>query len=308
MGSTGFGPVTSDKWTSETSKRGGIERTVRSLYPLQVGRFSEQSMSINPFVQTFMQNERFVESGAALWSGMPVSASGFVGGSCALAAAALFQQGRGSMVIVTPTTDTAEQVAEDLTLFLAPEHHVLLFPPMEQHESESALAIAEGSFGERVYVLKQLVTSAGNRFLVVVSMPALLQPVPPPPLLNERTQTLAVNSRVDLESLRRFLVEGGYHSTTAVDLPGEFAVRGYILDVFAPDWDQPVRIEFFSDEIESIRRFDLQTQRSLEKLSEIDLTQLQPYECVGASLLDYFSPDIPIVLVEPAAMQEQRNS
>jgi transcription-repair coupling factor (superfamily II helicase) len=85
-------------------------------------------------------------------------------------------------------------------------------------------------------------------------------------------------------------------------------VRGYILDVFAPDWDQPVRIEFFSDEIESIRRFDLQTQRSLEKLTEIDLTRLQPYECVGASLLDYFSPDVPIVLVEPAAMQEQRDS
>ena len=179
---------------------------------------------------------------------------------------------------------------------------------MEQHESESALAIAEDSFGERVNILKRLMASAGDRFLVVVSMPALLQPVPPPALLNERTQTLAVNSRVDLESLRRYLVEGGYHSTTAINLPGEFAVRGYILDVYTPDWDQPVRIEFFDDEIESIRRFDLQTQRSLEKLTEIDLTRLQPYECVGASLLDYFSSDIPIVLVEPAAMQEQQNS
>ena len=257
-----------------------------------------------------MQNERFVESGTALWSGMPISASDFVGGSCALAASALFQQGRGSMLLVTPTAEMAEQVAEDLTLFLAPEYlpSVLLFPPMEQHESESesALAIAEDSFGERVNVLKRLVTSAEDRSLVVVSMPALLQPVPPPLLLKDRTQTLAVNSRVDVESLRRYLVEGGYHSTTAVDLPGEFAVRGYILDVYAPDWDQPVRIEFFDDEIESIRRFDLQTQRSLEKLKEIDLTRLQPYECVGASLLDYFSPDVPIVLVEPAAMQEQR--
>ena len=232
---------------------------------------------------------------------------GVIGSSTALAAAALFQQGNGTMVIVTPTADSAEQIAEDMTLFLEPEHrhNVLLVPPMEQHdhESESALAIADEAFGERVNILKRLANSADARFVVVVSMPALLQPVPPPALLKERTQTLQVNGCIDLEALCRFLVEGGYHATTAVDLPGEFAVRGYILDLFAPDWEQPVRIELFNNEIESIRRFDLTTQRSLEKLMEIDLTRLQPYECIGASLLDYVSPSTPIALVEPAAIQ-----
>jgi len=267
------------------------------------------SSSVNPFVRTLLQNERFVESATALWSGMPISASGVVGSSCALAAVALFQHGNGSMVAVTPTADAAEQVAEDLTLFLAEgEENVFLFPPMEQRESESALAIADESFGERLNVLKRLVTSAEHRSIVVVSMPALLQPVPPPALLKERTQTLAVNNRVNVESLCHFLVEGGYHSTTAVDLPGEFAVRGYILDLFAPDWDQPVRIELFNDEIESIRRFDLGTQRSLEKMTEIDLTRLQPYECTGASLLDYFSSTTPIILVEPAAILGQQTN
>ena len=269
-------------------------------------------IDIPPFVQTFIQETTFSEAATALWSGISISAEGIVGSSCALAAAALFQQANGSMVLVAPNTDAAEQIADDLTLFLLPSAvcrlpspTVLLFPPMTQHDykSESALAIADESFGERVNVLKQLVSPAEQRFMVVVSMPALLQPVPPPELLKERTQTLAVNHRVDLESLRRFLVEGGYHSTTAVDLPGEFAVRGYILDLYAPDWDQPVRIEFFNDEIESIRRFDLTTQRSLEKIEEIDLTRLQPYEFAGASLLDYFSPSTPVVLVEPAAMK-----
>ena len=264
--------------------------------------------NVNPFVQALVQNERFSESAAALWNGEAISVEGIVGGSCALAVAALFQQGNGSMIVITPNADAAECVAEDLTLFLQPSPtteyrlNVLLFPPMEQHDEESVWVIADESFGERVNVLKRLVNSTENRFILVVSMPALLQPVPPPALLKERTQTLAINNRVDLESLRRFLIEGGYHSTSAVDLPGEFAVRGYILDLFAPDWDQPVRIEFFNDEIESIRRFDLTTQRSLEKITEIDLTRLQPYECVGASLLDYFSPITPIVLVEPAAL------
>jgi transcription-repair coupling factor (superfamily II helicase) len=261
-------------------------------------------------VRALVQDAAFSGAVSALWSGQSISAEGIAGSSCALAAAALFQHGKGTMILVTPNADTAEQIADDITLFLNPEdrfhgnENVLYFPPMPQHdqESESALAITDESFGERVNVLKRLVSHGEHRFVLVVSMSALLQPVPPPTLLKERTQTLAVNSRVDLELLRRFLVEGGYHSTTAVDLPGEFAVRGYILDLFAPDWDQPVRIEFFNDEIESIRRFDLSTQRSLEKITAIDLTRLQPYECTGASLLDYFSSSTPIVLVEPTAM------
>jgi len=263
------------------------------------------SADAHSFVRTFTHDTLFSEAAVALWSGKPISVEGIVGSSCALAAAALFPHGNGSMILVTPVADAAEQIAEDITLFLPPEHqsNVFLFPPMTQydHESESALAIADEAFGERVHVLKRLVNQAEDRFLVIVSMPALLQPVSPPTLLKERTLTLAVNNRVNLESLRRFLIEGGYHSTTAVDLPGEFAVRGYILDLFAPDWDQPVRIEFFNDEIESIRRFDLTTQRSLEKMTAVDLTRLQPYEFAGASLLDYFPSSTPIVLIEPTA-------
>ena len=58
----------------------------------------------------------------------------------------------------------------------------------------------------------------------------------------------------------------GFQNTSAVELPGEFSPRGGILDIFAPDWFDPVRIEFFGDEVESIRRFEVATQRSLESL------------------------------------------
>jgi len=218
------------------------------------------------------------------------------------------------MIVVTPDADSAEQIADDLALFLEPEYRlnenerILYFPPMVQHDDEavsaSALAIADEAFGERVNVLKRLTNHGEDRFVLVTSMPALLQPVAPPAFLKEQTLTLAVNRRIDLESLRRFLIEGGYHSTPAVDVPGEFAVRGSILDLFAPDWEQPVRLGFLNDTIVSIRWFDLNTQRSLEKLTTIDLTRLQPYECTSASLLDYFSSSTPIVLIEPAAMQE----
>ncbi|MDR2705012.1 MAG: hypothetical protein LBC02_04455, partial [Planctomycetaceae bacterium] len=87
------------------------------------------------------------------------------------------------------------------------------------------------------------------------------------------------------------------------DLPGEFAVRGSIFDLFAPDWEQPVRVEFFDEEIESIRRFNLATQRSLENVNEIDLTRLLPSETVESSLLDYLPPTSPIILVEPKEIE-----
>ena len=67
-----------------------------------------------------------------------------------------------------------------------------------------------------------------------------------------------------------------YHATTAVQLPGEFAARGGIVDLFAADWDQPVRLELFGDQIESIRRFDLASQRSVAALDEIEITVLRP--------------------------------
>ena len=83
------------------------------------------------------------------------------------------------------------------------------------------------------------------------------------------TREIRVGGRVDEQELTRWLVERGGHATTAVELPGEFSLRGGILDIFAPDAEDPVRIELFGDEVESIRRFDVATQRSLATL-EVD--------------------------------------
>ena len=59
-----------------------------------------------------------------------------------------------------------------------------------------------------------------------------------------------------------------------MELPGEFSLRGGILDLFATDWDRPVRVELFGDQIESLRRFDVASQRSLEALQQVELTVL----------------------------------
>src|SRR4029453_13504052 len=89
----------------------------------------------------------------------------------------------------------------------------------------------------------------------------------------------------------RWLVERGFHATTAVELPGEFSHRGGILDIYAPDWLRPVRVELFDDEIESLRSFDLGTQRSQEALTEIDVTVLDKGAYFGLASGGRESPD-----------------
>jgi transcription-repair coupling factor (superfamily II helicase) len=275
------------------------------------------SDTIPLFSQLLLGHAPFAEAVSELWSGKPISVDGVQGGACALAAAAIRQAGNMPILILTAATEQAEQITDDLELF-SPTSNNLLFPALENRTSvceqkNDVLALADDLFGQRIRVLKQLSQqlfkqsersdTVYSQLIIVAPILSLLQPVPSKELLSERTQTLQVGNRVNPEQLRRFLVESGYYNTPAVDLPGEFAVRGSILDLFAPDWEQPIRVEFFDDEIESIRRFDLVTQRSLENIDKIDLTRLLPNEAVGASLLDYLPSASPILLLEPREIE-----
>ncbi len=168
-------------------------------------------------------------------------------------------------------------------------------------------------YGERLRTLKHLElwrethrlpsgADDGNARLervVVASVQSLMQLVPQRQAVAECTRRLATGDVVDAEELRAWLVGNQYHATTAVQLPGEFAARGGIVDVFAADWDGPVRIELLGDQIESIRRFDLDSQRSVESLAEIEITVLRPEAGRTAPLTDYLTPDTWVLLVEP---------
>jgi transcription-repair coupling factor (superfamily II helicase) len=240
----------------------------------------------------------------SLAAGKPISIDGVIGSACALTVLAVAAKVQKTILTVAANPESAEALADDIeTLAGTPNINVLLFPPLQDDEydvggdaEDNPFALSDVNFGSRIHVLKYLNADA-EPSIIVTSMPALLPEVIPRELLAERTQTLSVSQRIDLEQLRLYLVGGGYQSVPAVDLPGEFAVRGYILDIFAPDWQQPVRIELFDDEIESIRRFDSVTQRSLDSITSIDLTRVLPSESSGALLLDYLAADTPVVLI-----------
>ncbi len=141
--------------------------------------------------------------------------------------------------------------------------------------------------------------------LIITSIQALLQPVPTRETLTANTRLLHTGQEVELESLLAWLVDNGFHNSSAVELPNEFSIRGGILDVYAPDWVLPVRIELFGDEISSLRQFDLSTQRSSGNLTEIDITVPVPTNISQAHFCSYLPASSWFFMVEPEQIRTE---
>ncbi|MGL4941560.1 MAG: transcription-repair coupling factor [Thermoguttaceae bacterium] len=245
-----------------------------------------------------------------------VLCDGLWGSAATFVAAELASSVKKTCVLVVANGDDIEHAIDDIELLrsLAP-HNVLPFPPLQSLESslEERYTIGDEFFGQRIATLHALTTRAARTAkskpkraassqqlsppLIVTTLTALIQPVPTPQQWRESTRQLRTGETCDQEELVEWLLEGGWHMMPAVDLPGEVARRGHIVDLYAPDWERPVRIEFFGDEIESLRRFDIPTQRSCESLTEITLARLREGDSYNASLADYLGGDfVPFVV------------
>src|SRR5262245_62548623 len=117
---------------------------------------------------------------------------------------------------------------------------------------------------------------ARPRSPVATTTQALIQPVPERAALEANRRVIEPGTAVDPEELSVWLVDRGYRRTEAVELPGEFSRRGGILDAYPPDADAPYRLEFFGDEVESVRQFAPNTQRSLGAVETAELTAVHP--------------------------------
>ncbi|MBM4071558.1 MAG: transcription-repair coupling factor [Planctomycetes bacterium] len=147
---------------------------------------------------------------------------------------------------------------------------------------------------------------------IVTTIQALLQPVPDRGQLAGQRRRLRVGDVVDIEELSRWLVEHRFQHMQAVEIPGEFSRRGGIVDVFSLDAEAPYRLEFFGDELESIRQFSAETQRSLGTLDGIELTANVPEQQTGSVIgsmtghvCDYLRKQSWTILVEPDELHEQ---
>ena len=156
---------------------------------------------------------------------------------------------------------------------------------------------------ERMLILKHLLEQ--EKAFVVTTADALLDRLSSPAFLRKNVIRLKTGGVHDLSELTKGLVELGFVRAEVVDMPGEFAVRGGILDLYPLTEENPVRVEFWDDEIDAIRSFDPVSQRSIENLSELSVYPAAESGDEGGCLLDYLNAADCLILDEPARIRER---
>lgn len=160
---------------------------------------------------------------------------------------------------------------------------------------------------QRMEVLEAVLS--GDPITVVTSFDGFMDTLLPKEEIGKRTIRITNDAQLDLEELQRRLTGLGYDREVQIEAPGQFAVRGGIIDIYALTEELPVRIELWGDEVDSIRTFDVESQRSIENLTEITIAPAKefPEESEkGVSFLDYFPVRQTLLFLdEPARLIEK---
>jgi transcription-repair coupling factor (superfamily II helicase) len=228
--------------------------------------------------------------------------AGLTGSARALAVAELLHAHPRPALVMAASLAEAHHWAQDLRFFGAP---ALEFAEREPrlwrggHEREAD--------AERALICRRLL--AGEPIAVVATPAALDVPLPAPAAFGAGTLRFSVGDSLDRELLIEALQHAGYERVDTVVEVGQWSVRGGIVDIFTPTHPAPARLEFFGDEIESIRLFDPTAQRSQAHLDELVVLPLDaggaPAEAAGASsLLEYLPATAPVVIDSPRLLDE----
>ena len=159
---------------------------------------------------------------------------------------------------------------------------------------------------QRMRVIKALLEQKES-ITVITSVDGCLDYLQPLDKIEKQLIHFRNDSTLDMDKLKDALVHMGYERVGQVEMPGQFSVRGGIVDIYSLTEENPWRIELWGDEIDSIRTFDSQSQRSLENLDEITIYPAieQPAEKNGVSFLDYFPEKNSLVFLdEPNRLEE----
>ena len=185
----------------------------------------------------------------------------------ALILAASYAQNPRPMLIVKNNLYTAQRLAEKLKSLLSPQVCALF--SVEESLRVEAIAASPEAMAEKVETLNRLLNE--DQLICVTHASALVRYLPSPAQFKLCTIVLKTGMDVSMNELKRTLIAAGYQQTARVDQPLCFASRGGIIDIYSINSETPVRIEFFDTEIDSIRTFDIATQRTFEVKAETEI-------------------------------------
>ncbi len=165
----------------------------------------------------------------------------------------------------------------DSMALMMPEIPVLTFPAWDTVPYDR-VSPRPDIVGERIDTLTRLTQYPDDKpLLVLTTVSAITQLVPPPAFWNNTVLSLKTGDSIAFDKLRHFLADNGYHATDTVMESGEFAVRGGLIDIFPGGAETPFRVDFFGDEVDSIRRFDPMTQRTVGEAAELTLKPMMEF-------------------------------
>ncbi|HEY0044292.1 MAG TPA: transcription-repair coupling factor, partial [Allosphingosinicella sp.] len=190
----------------------------------------------------------------------PITLAGAPQGFLPWLAADLARAARGRAVFIAPDEAAMRHIA-DAAAYFAPELEVLSFPAWDCLPYDRSSPSLRSS-SERLATLHALQRTADKPQLLVTTVNAATQRTLSPFRVRQLVARLAPGERIDMAKLAALLAANGYHRTDTVQDAGEFAVRGGIVDLFPAGESEGLRLDFFGDEIESVRRFDPATQRT----------------------------------------------
>ena len=182
--------------------------------------------------------------------------------------AEIIKEKKGQSLIVVSTFNRAKRLASDLSFFDARNIYVL--PP----EDESIIqyeARSNDQLLQRMKVLKAV--TRGEDCIVIAPATGAVKKLPPKEIFEENVLELQRGKDIDIDDVKVRLSFMGYERVPMIESRGEYSIRGGILDIFTPDSDMPYRVELFDTEIDSIRTFEIDTQRSSEELKDITICQ-----------------------------------
>lgn len=190
----------------------------------------------------------------------------------------IIKEKKGQSLIVVSTFNRAKRLAADLSFFDARAIYVL---PADDESLMQYEARSNDQLLERMKILKAVTT--GEECIVIAPVTGAIKKLPPKEIFRENVLTLQRGRDISLEDVKARLSFMGYERVPMIESRGEYSLRGGIMDIFTPDSDMPYRVELFDTEVDSIRSFDIDTQRSEEELKSITIcpcTQLIKDEAI----------------------------
>ena len=206
-------------------------------------------------------------------------------------------------IIATSSEMKAKQIYEEYRFL---EQDVYLYPAKDLLFYQADLR-GKYLLKQRMEVYQAILEQ--RNITIVTSFDGFMDALIPLDLMRKRVRVLKLGEVIDFDQLQKDMVLLGYDREEQIEGPGQFAVRGGILDIYPLTEEMPIRIEFWGDEIDSIRTFDVESQRSIENLEEIIVYPATDYpeeEAKRVSFLDYFSTENSILFLdEPIRLIEK---